>query len=156
PMRSVLVYDPIGTKLDNPSPAPLRDPRLGIDPPAPSRVTESFEVARDAVDSAGLPAGPVRLLEQRAEGSLVALGESRLFEATTRVANVDTTAVGTADAVTATRERRELTVDDENHRIVEEFIITIDNQRAVPASVLAREHLYRGQNWTLAYHSAAA
>ena len=35
-------------------------------------------------------------------------------------------------------------------------MITLDNEREAPASVLVREHLYRGQNWTLAYHSAAA
>ena len=33
---------------------------------------------------------------------------------------------------------------------------TLDNKREAPASVLVREHLYRGQNWTLAYHSALA
>lgn len=156
PMRSVLVYDPIGTKLDNTSGHPLRDARLGVETPPSPRVSESFEVARDAVASAGLPAGPVRLLERRANGSLVLLGESRMFEATARVAQVDTIAIGTAEGVTGTRERRELTVDDENRRIVEEFVITLDNQRPRPASVLVREHLYRGQTWTLAYHSAAA
>ncbi len=155
-MSSVLVYDPIGPKLDNPGAAPLRDARLGTDEPASTRVRESFEVARDTAASVGLPAGPVRLLERRADGSLVVLGESRLFEATARDAKLDTIAVGTADGVTGTRERRELTVDDENRRIVEEFVITLDNKRAHPASVLVREHLYRGQNWTLAYHSATA
>ena len=154
-LRSVLVYDPIGTGLDNPGAAPLRDPRLGLDPP-PAHVTESFEVARDPVADAGLPAGPVRLFERRADGSLVVLGEARLFEASARVANVDTIAIGTADGVTGSRERRELTIDDDNHRIVEEIEITVDNRRSVPASVLIREHLYRGQNWTLAYHSATA
>lgn len=156
PMRSVLVYDPIGTKLDNPGPTPLRDTRLGLAPPPSSRVTESFEVARDPHASDGLPAGPVRLFERRADGSLVVLGESRLFESTARAAKVDTIAIGTADGVTGSRERRELTIDDDNQRVVEEFVITLDNQRSVPASVLVREHLYRGQNWTLAYHSASA
>jgi hypothetical protein len=33
-------------------------------------------------------------------------------------------------------------------------MITLDNKRAIPVEVLVREHLYRGQNWTLAYHSA--
>lgn len=155
-MSSVLVFDPIGTKLDNPGASPLRDARLGVEPPPSTRVTESFEVTRDHAATVGLPAGPVRLFERRADGSVVVLGESRLFEATSRVANVDTIALGTADRVTARRERRELTVDDENRRIVEEFVITLDNQRDAPASVLVREHLYRGQNWTLAYHSAAA
>ena len=152
-MSSVLVYDPIGTKLDNPGAAPLRDIRLGIDPPAGSRVTESFEVTRDE-STVGLPSGPVRLLEQRADGSIIVLGESRLFEQAARAAKLDTIAVGTAEGVTGARERRELTTDDDNRRLVEEFVITIDNQRPHKARVLLREHLYRGQNWTLAYHSA--
>ena len=149
-MSSVLVYDPIGTKLDNPGANPLRDARMGTGPASP-HVTESFEVRRDPVATAGLPAGPVRLLERRSDRSLVVLGEARLFDAATRVADVDTIAVGTAADVTGARERRELTVDDERRRIVEEFVITLDNKRGQPVEVLVREHLYRGQNWTLAY-----
>jgi len=153
-LRSVLVYDPIGTKLDNPGAAPLRDTDLGIHPKASTRVTESFEVARDTRATMGLPGGPVRLLDRRANGSLAVIGESRLFDAATRVSELDTIAVGTAEDVTGTRERREITVDEDNHRIVEEFMITLDNKRAMDVEVLVREHLYRGQNWTLAYHSA--
>jgi hypothetical protein len=153
-LRSVLVYDPIGTALDNPGPAPLRDLELGIRPRASTRVTESFEVARDARATLGLPGGPVRLLDRGTSGSLAVLGEARLFDAATRVSEVDTIAVGTAADVTGTRERREITVDEDNHRIVEEFMITLDNKRAIPVEVLVREHLYRGQNWVLAYHSA--
>ena len=83
--------------------------------PAPprARVTESFEVTRDVAATSGLPGGPVRLLERRADGSLAVLGEARLFDAATRVSTVDTIAVGTAHDVTATRERRELTVRDD-------------------------------------------
>jgi hypothetical protein len=110
-MRSLLVYDPIGTKLDNPGPAPLRDHDLGIRPKASSKVTESFEVARDVRGTSGLPGGPVRLLDRRANGSLGVLGEARLFDAATRVSEVDTIAIGTAADVTGTRERREITVD---------------------------------------------
>jgi hypothetical protein len=152
PLRSVLVYDPIGTKLDNRSPQPLRDPRLGVEIDKSSRVTESIEIARDRDATAGLPAGAVRLVERRADGTLALLGEARMFDGSE--AEIDTVAIGTADGVTGTRERRELTVDDENRRIVEEFVITIDNRRPRPVTVLVREHLYRGQNWHLAYHSA--
>jgi hypothetical protein len=155
-LRSVLVYDPIGTKLDKPGPAPLRDLDLGTRPRASTRVTESFEVSRDARATAGLPGGPVRLLDRRANGALAVLGEARLFDAATRVSEVDTIAVGTAADVVGTRERREITIDEDNHRIVEEFLITLDNKRAIPVEVLVREHLYRGQNWVLAYHSAPA
>jgi hypothetical protein len=153
-MRSVLVYDPIGTKLDLPSSLPSRDPLLGVRPEAGTHVTESFEVERDEAASAGLPAGPVRLLERRLDGSLAVLGESRLFDASTRSAAVDTIAVGTADGVTGHRERRELTIDDDDKRLVEEFAIEIDNTRAQPARVVLREHLYRGLNWHLAYPGA--
>jgi hypothetical protein len=153
-MKAVLVYDPIGTKHDHSAPTPVTDPALGTLPKAPPRVTDSFEVQRKSAGSGGFPAGPVRLLEGRADGSLVVLGEARLFDAATRAADLDTIAVGTAEGVTGSRERRELSVDEEERRIVEEFVITIDNKRAHPIGVLVREHLYRGQNWTLAYHSA--
>lgn len=152
-MRSVLVYDPIGTKLDFQGASPVKEPSIGSQK-ASTRVTESFEVARDVKSTQGLPAGPVRLLERKLDGSMSVLGESRLFDASTRVSDVDTIAVGTAEGVTATRERRELTLDEEGRRLTEEFLITIDNKRAIPVEVLVREHLYRGQNWTLAYHSA--
>lgn len=152
-MRSVLVYDPIGTKLDNAGAAPVRDEKLGIVPAAPTRITESFEVERDEASSAGLPAGRVRLLERRGDGGLGVLGESNLFAAATRVADVDTIAVGTAEGVTARRERRELTVDDARKRITEEFVITLDNTRDHDVGVLVREHLYRSQNWTIAFES---
>jgi hypothetical protein len=154
-MNSVLVYDPIGTGLDHTGSAPLVEPWLGVEEKASTRVSENFEVARDRTASAGLPAGPVRLLEAKPDGALSVLGEARLFDAATRVADVDTIAVGTAEGVIGKRERRELTVSEDGSRVTEEFVITIDNARAYPASVLLREHLYRGQNWTLAFHSVA-
>lgn len=154
PMRSVLVYDPIGTKLDNSGARPILDASLGMEKASP-RVTESFEVVRPHASSDGLPAGPVRLLERRPDGSLAVLGESRLFDAATRVATVDTIALGTAEGVTGSRERRELSYDEDNRRVVEEFVLTIKNTRAHPVEVVLREHLYRGQNWTLAYQTAS-
>lgn len=152
-MNAVLVYDPIGTKLDNPAAAPLREFNLGVAPAPPSRITESFEVQRDEQGTAGLPAGPVRLLERHPDGGLGVLGESRLFDAATRVANVDTIAVGTAEGVTGHRERRELTIDDARQRLTEEFVITLDNARDHDVRVLVREHLYRSQNWNVSYES---
>lgn len=152
PMRSVLVYDPIGTRLDHAAPAPIRDASLGVGEPSP-RVIESFEIPRDPVATAGLPGGAVRLLERSRGGALVLLGEARLFDLATRVAAVDTVAVGVADGVRGRRERRELTIDDDRKRVVEEFVLTIDNRRDRPVEVVLREHLYRGQNWTLAYQT---
>ncbi len=111
---------------------------------------------RDVAATAGLPAGPVRLLERRTDGSLAVLGEARLFELATRVATVDLISVGTAEGVTGKRERREISDDEVSKRLVEEFVITIRNTRAHPVEIVLREHLYRGQNWMLAFQSAAA
>jgi hypothetical protein len=155
-LRSVLVYDPIGTRLDHPGATPIFDPALGVDPTAPTRVTESLEIERDERATRGLPAGPVRLLERRPDGSLAVVGESRLFDAATRVADVDTVAIGTADGVTGHRERRDWARDTDQKRFSEELLLTIDNARPRPIDIVVREHLYRGQNWTLAYQSAPA
>ena len=154
-MRSVLVYDPIGTGHDNPGATPVRDAELGVLPPASTKVSESFEITRDAATTDGLPAGPVKLYEDAPSGSLALLGESRLFDDATRVAPVDTIAIGTAAGVTAHRERRDLTIEDDaqRHRLTEEFVITVDNARDRPVDVLVREHLYRGQTWLIAYES---
>jgi len=154
-LRSVLVYDPIGAGLDHTGAVPVADPALGASR-APGEVSESFEIARDPAASRGLPAGLARLIEHRPDGSAELLGEARLFDVTTRVADVDTVAVGTARGVTGRRERRDFARDDELRRFTEEFLITIDNARPHPVDVVLREHLYRGQNWTLAYQSVPA
>ncbi|HEX3761578.1 MAG TPA: hypothetical protein VHW23_22930 [Kofleriaceae bacterium] len=154
-LRSVLVYDPIGAGLDHTGAVPVADPAIGASH-APGQVSESFEIARDPAASRGLPAGPARLLEGRPDGSTERLGEARLFDATSRVADVDTVAVGTARGVTGHRERRDFARDDELRRFSEEFLITIDNARPYPIDIVLREHLYRGQNWTLAYQSVPA
>ncbi len=150
-LRSVLVYDPVGSSLDRPKPEPARDRDLGAHPGS-HRVTESFEVVRPR-HGAGLPRGKVRLLEQRPDASLGLLAQTILFDTSTQIAEVDTISLGPAEAITATRERTELTIDESRRRIVEEFVLTIDNARAVPVEVVLREHLYRGQKWTLAFQS---
>ena len=155
-LRSVLVYDPIGAGLDHTGAIPVSDPSIGADADAPTQVSESFEVRRDPRASRGLPAGPVRLLERRADGSLALLGESRLFDASTRVADVDIIAIGPAQGVIGHRQRRGWAKDDDQRRFSEEFLITIDNARPRPVELVLREHLYRGQNWTLAYQSVPA
>jgi hypothetical protein len=155
-LRSVLVYDPIGPGLDHTGAVPVADPSIGAGPDAPSQVSESFEIARGPGASRGLPAGPVRLLERRPDGALELLGEARLFDPETRVADADTIAVGTAHGVIGHRERRDWAKDDDLRRFSEEFLITIDNARPLPIEIVLREHLYRGQNWTLAYQSVPA
>ena len=149
PLRSVLVYDPIGTAEDRASAAPVRDADLGTGP-ASRAVLESIEIPRDAATTRGLPEGPVHLLERRADGSLAVLGKAQLFAPSMRAATADTIPLGVAAGVTGHRERREYTYDEFRKRLVEEFVITIDNERPRPVEVIVREHLYRGTNWSIA------
>ena len=151
-LRSVMVFDPIGTALDSPTPSPVTDPELGAKTVSAS-VTESLELARPAATRGAAPGGVARLLEQAADGSLVLLAEGRLHDAATRDATSDTFPIGSANDVIGVRERRELTVDKQIH---EDFRITLTSKRGQPVEILLREHLYRGQNWTLAYNPAGA
>lgn len=143
-LRAVLVYDPIGTKLDNPSAIPLRGASLGVSEPVSPKVSEGYEIE----GLHGLPDGAVHLREQ---GSGRVLGEGRLFHEGARRVDVETSAV--AEGVTGKRERRELTDEESRHRLVEEFVIELDNARPQPVDVVVREHLYRGQTWAVAYQS---
>ena len=99
--------------------------------------TESFEVARDPAATAGLPGGagaPARAPRRRlARACSARRACSRRRRASP---SVDTIAVGTAEGVTGQRERRELTIDDDGKRLVEEFVITIDNTRPHPVEVV--------------------
>jgi hypothetical protein len=155
-LRSVLVYDPIGPGLDHTGSVPVADPSIGAARNAPGQVRESIEIVRDPGAARGLPAGPARLVERGSDGAPELLAEAPLFDARARVADVDTISVGTARGVTGRRERRDWARDDELRRFTEEFLITIDNSRPHPVDVVLREHLYRGQNWTLAYQSVPA
>ena len=155
-MRSVLVFDPIGVGLDHPGREPELDPSYGVQPGSHPRVSESLELPRDATASAGLPGGPVRLFERSEGGELVMLGESRIFDTSTKVAQTDTVEIGTALSVTGLRERRELTPDEDRHRLTEEIRVTLRNDRPAPVEIVVHEHLYRSESWSIAFASHAA
>lgn len=152
-LATALVFDPVGTALDRKADAPDRDASLGARQTS-TRVTESYEIRRDA-QTVGLPGGPARLLERGPDGKLTLVAEARLFDASTRDAPIDAFTVGTAPGISGRRERREITIDMKGN-VAEDFVITIENTRPRPIDIVLREHLYRGQNWSLAYHSAPA
>lgn len=154
PLRSTLIYDPIGTALDRDAERPDGDPQLGVRAAPSPHVRETLEVARDPAVTRGLPAGTVRLFERRLAGDLVVLGEADIFDATTRGATVDTITVGTAAGVTGMRAQRDFTDDEDRHRVTEELRITLANARSAPVDVVVREHLYRTErDWTIPYSS---
>lgn len=152
PLRPVLVFDPIGPGLDYQHEQPVQDSTLGVNLPPSTRLIENVVFDRSP-PIRDLPGGPLRTFERKADGALALLTESRLFGTETLAAVIDTVPLGTATGVTGKRERRELTVDNDRKRIVEEFALRIDNTRTHSIDLLLREHLYRGTGWSIAYSS---
>lgn len=152
-LRSVLLYDPVGAKLDNPTPDPVREEAADRVARTPEPVSESVEIVRDTARDLGLPGGPARLVERRADGSLVVLAEGRMFDAPTRVATFDTIPIGVAKDVLGHRARRDFDLDDDHRRLTEDVTIDLENQRSRPVTVVMIEHMYRSNNWSLAFNS---
>jgi hypothetical protein len=153
PMHTVLVYDPIGTRLDDETPATNTDPELGLHIPISSHVSDGYEIMRPSSQPEGLPKGTGRLFERGADGQLRLLGETDVFGPLTRVAKADTIAMGSVDDVLGTRERHDFSNDVDSGRTTEEFWITLTSKRATPVDVVVREHMYRGLNWGIGYQS---
>ncbi len=154
-LRTVLVYDATGPTHDHTGAAPVGDPELGRRART-AKVFESLELARDADADRGLPAGMGTLIERRADGTQATLGTSRLFDGAPGVVRAETVQIGAAKGLAGRREQRDWARDDEQRRYSEEFLVTIRSTRPQPVEVVVREHLYRGQNWTLAYQSGPA
>ena len=157
PAKQTLVYDPVGDGRDQTGREPNKGKEYGLDKTS-TAVSQSIDVdLASAKIPAGLPSGTVRLVERTAKGELAPLGESRIFEkegtGTEKIAPTTSVAVGRASHVEGKRRRRELMIDEDAKRLVEEFEIELSNSAEHPVDVIVREHLYRGQNWSLAYYS---
>ena len=147
-----LVYDPVGTTLDSATMRPQLDEAYGV-ARWPGLVDESVKIDLSQVASGSLPAGPIRVFTVGAGGELVWRGEGRLLPPADDTELYTTVAVGRSPDVSGRRRRTDFFVDLERMRLIEEYTITLRNRGAHRADVLVREHLYRGQCWTLAYHS---
>ena len=157
PAAQTLVYDPLGDDKNLTAREPNRDRNYGLDKKS-SAVSQSIDVdLAKAKIPTGLPSGTVRLVERTSKGELTPLGESRIFEKegsdTEKISPTTSVAVGRANHVEGKRIRREFTLDEEDKRLVEEFEVELTNEADHAVEVIVREHLYRGQNWTLAYFS---
>ncbi len=151
-LSPTLVYDPVGTRLDSATMRPQVDERYGVQR-WPSAVDETLLVDLARVADGPLPSGPVRVFTVGSGGALVWRGEGRLLPPAADAELYTTVAVGRSPAVTGERRRTDYAIDHDAMRLVEEVTITLHNDGPGAADVLVREHLYRGQCWTLAYHS---
>jgi hypothetical protein len=151
-LTPTLVYDPVGTRLDSATMRPQTDEGYGVER-WPAAVDESLKVDLSRLAEGPLPSGPVRVFTMGEGGALVWRGEGRMLPPAADAELYTTVAVGRSPLVTGTRKRTDFAIDHDALRLIEEITVTLHNAGERPADVLVREHLYRGQCWTLAYHS---
>jgi hypothetical protein len=152
------VFDPIGDRLDQPRrrPNPTRFYGATAIVEQPLDTYVEVELAAAGIAPAQLPPGDVVVLERSAGGRLTPLGRARAFHGSGVPSGTLRLAVGTATGLVGSRRVSEFSRDEAGRRLVEEVRIAIANRRGVPTEVLVREHLYRGLNWSLAYHNEVA
>lgn len=151
-LRPTLVYDPVGTRFDSATLRPQMDRDYAVER-WPAAVDESVLIELSRIGAGPLPAGPVRVFTVGAGGALAWRGEGRLLPPADDAERYTTVAVGRSPDVTGARRRTDFAIDHDAMRLVEEVTVTLTNAGPTPADVLVREHLYRGQCWTLAFHS---
>lgn len=152
PLRATLVYDPVGSRLDSATMRPQMDEAYGVEP-WPAAVDESVLIELSRVAAGPLPSGLVRVFTVGEGGAMVWRGEGRLLQPADDAERYTTVAVGRSPDVTGARRRTDYAIDHDATRLVEEITVRLHNAGARAADVLVREHLYRGQCWTLAFHS---
>lgn len=155
PLRATLVYDPVGSRLDSATMRPQMDEAYGVEP-WPAAVDESVLIELSRVAAGPLPSGLVRVFTVGEGGAMVWRGEGRLLQPADDAERYTTVAVGRSPDVTGARRRTDYAIDHDATRLVEEITVTLHNAGARAADVLVREHLYRGQCWTLAFHSTGS
>ena len=151
PLRSTLVYDPVGPALDHPTNPPEDAAGYGVQR-WPTTVDATVKIELGAIADVQLPAGPVRLAAVDGSG-LAWRGEGELLPPATDAERYLTIAIGRIDDVSGRRARTDFVKDAARQRLYEEITVTLTSTRRAPVDVLVREHLYRGPCWKLAYHS---
>ncbi len=152
PLRSRLVYDPVGRALDRDQRMPVTDGSYGVRA-WPDTLAEAIEVDLSPVAAGGLPPGPIALTTVGRDGALRWRGQGALSPPTEAASRKAIVTIGRVEDVTGRRRQTDLVRDDERLRLFEEYTVTVTNRRPVVIDVVVREHLYRGPCWILAYAS---
>ncbi|MBK9036114.1 MAG: hypothetical protein IPL61_33540 [Myxococcales bacterium] len=154
PLQPILVYDPVGTRLDGLGMRPNDDPRFGVERWSP-QVEVSVSLALAQVSAAPLPSGPIRMFGLDADGQLAWRGEGQLLPPADGAARTVAIAIGRSTEVTGRRTQSMFELDHARERLIEEYTLEFDNAGAQAVTLEAREHMYRGRCWQLVYFSTA-
>ncbi len=115
----------------------------------PGKVGAYLEFKNDQADGLGmpLPAGRVRVNQASKDGSLEFIGED-LIKHTPRNENLRIK-LGESFDVVGERKQTDFKIDVDAKWIEESFEISVRNRKTEPATIVAREYLYRWSGWTI-------
>lgn len=148
------LYDPVGTILDSKGRRPVTDegygPILDSDDPAGDvRYVLEIPLGR-ATWAASLPPGEV-VVRMGKDG--VSTQGSPAFPAEEVADGYTFVDLGTFPTIRTSRWQEDFFYDVMAQRVVEEIRVELENLDASTKIIMVREHLYRGLNWTIAYHN---
>ena len=183
PVELARVFDPVGSSLSHHGATPVFRRNYGTVRDNESvPVSLSIQLDLPKSELARLPAGQVSLFA-RVDGVVRALGATTGFgqpasqksDLITEEASKDgkdgkdgkkgsaaddapkarpgELRIGVAPGLSGRRWQEDFDLDKENKRIVEEIRVELKNSSGDDALVVVHEHLYRGLNWSLAYHN---
>jgi hypothetical protein len=150
PVAAVLTYAP--RSPDNNRDDLSTEPRV-IREPATPRVDTALAFTLPPAAVLPLPSGPVRVVSLDDDGAPTWRGQVDLTPAAPDAERTVAIPVGVNPDVTGTWRQTMFDLDYQRERMVEEITIRLTNRGRRAARVVAREQLYRGLCWTLAYYS---
>jgi hypothetical protein len=155
-----LFYDPVGAELDHRGLRPVAAQGYGVGDPVRRAITTVHRRAEIDIDididrepwAGDLPAGEMLVFAGAASGELSYLGRGQVFGSGEGAGVI----LGPAPEWRARRWQSDFVSDPDGRRVVEEIRVEIESRADEAAVVVVREHLYRGLNWTVAYHNEVA
>ena len=170
------VFDPIGPSKTHEGTTPIARRNYGVgreSDKVPLSLSVQLELPR--AELARLPAGDTSLFARTSSGVRplgVTKGFGRAPSAAADLISDDQAKVkkakpvssglkarpgelriGVAPGLSGKRWQEDFSFDEDRKRIVEEIRVEITNSSEEDARVVVHEHLYRGLNWSLAYHN---
>ena len=169
------VFDPVGDSLSHQGATPITRRSYGTKRQRdvlPVSLSITLELSEAKLRS--LPSGEVSLFARTRQG-IRALGTTSGFgrpppkqtlgdeqgptgsadgEAAIRLGRGELR-IGVAPGLTGRRWQESVDVDKDRKRVVEEIRVELTNKTDEAGEVTVHEHLYRGLNWSLAYHNGA-
>jgi hypothetical protein len=149
PVESRILYDPLGAELDHQQRTPIKHRAYGTEKDSRAQGAGAAREYLEITTLERLPPGLIRVREPARSGRHVVEQKRPALWSGERLGVV----LEATDAVSGERRQSDFFYDPGGRRLVEEIRVRLRSRIDAPVSVVVREHLYRGLNWTIAYNN---